>query len=316
MAAPRSGMSGQVGYKTESVVGTGVTVDRFLPFVSESLTDQLERLESEGIVAGRRILDTEQWNGGNRTIGGDVGHELYQQGTALLWSHILGANTTTGSGPYTHTARIGDLTGKSFTTQIGKPGTGGTVHPFTFTGCKVASWELAVAQGAIATLGLTLIAMGATTGTALAAATFGAGALQPFKFNHGAISLGGSAVKVKQATVSGDNHLADDRRFIGQTTIDEPLEVDYREITGSLEVEFQNLTQYNHYVAGDELELILAFTSGANSCTLTANIRLDGETPQVGDKGIVPQNLPFKVIGNGSDASAISVVTVNGNSTA
>lgn len=315
--ALKSGLAAQIGYAAEGgTPGTAVTVTRFLPLVSESLTADRERLESAGIIAGRRLKTSEQWNGGNITVGGDVAHELFQRGTGLLWSHMLGANATTGSGPYTHTATVGDLSGKSLTVQVGRPGTGGTVHPFTYAGCKVASWELAFAQGEIATLGLTLIGMTETTGTALASATYATGAGAPFKFNHASVTIGGVAYPVTGGTVSGDNGLADDRRFVGSQTISEPLEVAHREITGSLESEFVDLTAYNRVVNGTEAALVVAFTSGTNSFTLTANVRFDGETPTVGGPEILGQNLAFKVVADGTDAAAITAVTVNADSTA
>ena len=43
----RSGMLAQVGLKTESTWGTAVTVDRFTPLVSESVTEEIERMEGE-----------------------------------------------------------------------------------------------------------------------------------------------------------------------------------------------------------------------------------------------------------------------------
>lgn len=314
--AIKSGLAAQLGIKTETVVGTAVTVDRFYPLVSESVTAEYERLESAGIIAGRRLLTSEQWNGGNITIGGDIGLELYRQNMGLWWSHILGANNTTGSGPYTHTATIGDLSGKSFTTQIGKPGVGGTVHPFTYAGCKVASWELAVAQNEIATLGVTLAAMSVTTGTALASASYGTGDAQPFKFNHAAVSIAGSSYATKAITISGDNGLDLERRFLGSQAISEPLEMSRREITGSLDSEFIDLTAYNRVVAGTEAELVLALTAGADTFTFTANVRFDGETPQVGGTEIVPQNLTFKVVADDTDAASLTAVTVNGDSAA
>ncbi len=312
-----SGLGSQIGFKAEVTPGTAVAVDRFFPLVSESLTADPERLESAGIIAGRRLMTSEQWNGGNITVGGDVGLELFQQGTGLLWSHMLGGNATTGANPYTHTATLGDLSGKSLTVQVGRPGTGGVVHPFTYAGCKVASWELACSQGEIATLGLTLIGMSeATTGAganALQTASYTTNQGKPFKFNHASVTVAGTSVPVKSATISGDNHLSDDRRFLGSQIIAEPLEVDLREITGSLEAEFVDLTQYNRVVAGTEAALVLAFTSGANSLTITANVRFDGETPTVGGKEILAQNLNFKVVASSTDAAAITAVTINTN---
>lgn len=52
----KSGLAAQWGFKAESAWSTPVTVDKFLPLVSETLTAEKERIESASIVAGRRVL--------------------------------------------------------------------------------------------------------------------------------------------------------------------------------------------------------------------------------------------------------------------
>ncbi|MPY81612.1 MAG: hypothetical protein GEV04_25245, partial [Actinophytocola sp.] len=179
--------------------------------VEESLAQEIERLESEGIIAGARVLRSEQWAPGNVTVGGDVGLELYQQQTGLLFSHMFGAVATAGVAPtFTHTFTPGDLSGKAFTAQVGRPDVGGVVRAFTYAGCKVASWELAVEAGENATLGLTVIGMTETTATPLAVATFATDAARPLNFRHGAVTIAGAAAKVRALTVSADNMLSDD----------------------------------------------------------------------------------------------------------
>lgn len=311
--ALKSGLMAQIGYAKESTAGTIVTPTKFVPLVSESLSQERERLESSAIIAGRRFLTSEQWNGGNVTVGGDVQHELFQRGVGHLFEAMLGSVATSGSGPYTHTFTPGDL--PSLTVQVGRPGVGGTVHPFTYAGCKVASWELACSAGEIATVGLTLVGMTETTATALASASYTAEQAKPFKFNHGAVTIGGSSANVRSLTLSGDNGLADDRRFIGSQTISEPLEAGLRTVDGSMEVEFTDLTQYDRYVNGDEFAIVLAFTSGTNELTVTLNARYDGETPQVGGAELLTENLPFKAVASGADTTAITVELVNGDAT-
>ena len=49
-------MGGQIGWKTESVWGTPVTVDQFVPCLSSRLTIDEGYMRPEGIRAGRRTL--------------------------------------------------------------------------------------------------------------------------------------------------------------------------------------------------------------------------------------------------------------------
>ena len=383
--ALKSGLAGQAGFVTETTVGLAKTPTLFLPLVDESISLEKERLESDAIFAGRRVLDSDQWNGGPITVGGDVGLELTNRGLGTLFRHMFGGKSTSGAGPYTHTFTPGDLSDLSFTTQIGVPGVGGTVHPKTASGCKVASWELSCSAGEIATLGLSLVGQllqmgsrvvtnGVTTNTdatvtsataaftnadlgksitgtgipassvitainsatsveiSAAATATGTGVtltigmplasatlpenIRPLKFNHGAITINGTAVPVKAISLAGDNGLASDRMFIGSEYIAEPLEADLRTYDGSVDIEFTDLTQYDRFINGTEVALVLAFTSGADSVTITTNVRYDGAAAAVAGKGIVEQSLPIKCVGDGSDGDAITVVLVNGDSSA
>jgi len=379
----RTGIDAQIGYALESTVGTPVTVTAFLPLVSETLGQELARLESAGIIAGRRVLASQQWNGGDISVMGSVQHELYNRGLGKLFTAMFGAVATTGAGPYTHTFTPGDLTGDSLTVQVGRPATNGTTYPFTYAGMKVASWEIACAAGEIATLGMDLVGSreidyrvvtdGVTTsgdatitsasaafnasdvgnpisgtgiptgatiasvtsateaelsanatatgtsisftlGIAIAAASYPSG-IKPLKFNHAAVSIGGASVNAKSLTISGNNGLDDSRRFLGNQRISEPLEANLREYTGTIELEFTDLTQYRRFVTGSEAALVASFTSGSDSVTITTNVRVDGSTPQVSGREILTQSLPFKCVASGADSSAITAVLVNSDST-
>lgn len=379
----RTGLSAQIGYALETTVGTPVTVTAFVPLLSESFAQDRMRLESSGIIAGRRVLTSNQWNGGNVSVSGSVQHELYNRGLGKLFTAMFGDVTTTGAGPYTHTFTPGSLVGDALTVQVGRPATNGTVYPFTYAGMKVASWEIACAAGEIATVGLDLVGQrefayrqvtdGVTTsgsaaissstaafstddvgkpisgtgipsgatiatvtsataatlsanatatgtsitftiGVALASATYPA-SIKPLKFNHAAITIGGSTVNVRSLSISGDNGLNSDRRFLGSQYISEPLEASLRNYSGTLDVEFTDLTQYTRFVAGTEAAMVASFTSGADSVTITTNVRFDGTSPQVGGPEIVGQSLPFKCVASSTDSSAITAVLVNSDST-
>jgi hypothetical protein len=309
-----SGMAAQLGFAPEVTYGTAVTPTAFLPLVSESVTAQRERLESAGIIAGRRVLTSDQWSPGNLTVSGDVEVELYNRGLGKLFRVMFGEVATTGAGPYTHVFTPGDLAGDALTVQVGRPGTAGTVHPFTYSGMKVGSWELSCSAGEIARLKLSMVGRDETTATALASATYPA-TIKPLHFDHAAVTLGGSAVQVKSFTLSGDNGMDDARRFLGDERIAEPLEAGIRTYDGTLDIEFVDLTQYTRYVNATEVALSIVFTSGLDSVTLTANVRLDGETPTVSGTDLLAQSVGFKAVASGNDGTAITATLVNADAT-
>lgn len=315
--ALKSGLAGQVGLKTETTWGTPVTVDRFTPLVSFSVAESIDRLESGGIVTGRRVLTSTQWAAGNVDISGDVGFELYQAGCGLWFRHMFGAVSTSDSNPYyAHTFTPGDLTDDHFTLQGGIPDVSGTVQPFTFTGCKITEWELAAKAGELVTVGVSVAGKSLATGTSLASASFGTGSGTPFTFKHASATIGGSSANVKEITLHGNNGLNVDRRFIGSEYRAEPLESEYREYTGDMLLEFESLTQMNLFRNATENALVLTISAGSSaSLVVTTNVRYDGSTPELAGRGVTELKVPFKCVGSSTDASAITAVYTSTDAT-
>lgn len=323
--ATGTGLDRQIGYAIESTYGTGVTVTRFIPAISETLAMEITTVESEGQIAGAQMLRSSQWTQGNKHVGGDIGHELMGEDMGILFRAALGTVNTSGTAaPYTHefwpaSANV------SFTTQVGRPTTYGSVIPFTYTGCKVQSWELSCQADEIVTWGMTVIAQDEQTGTALASASYSTTA-RPWNARSGAVTIDGTAVPVRSMTVSGDMGLSDNRWYVGSTLLGEPLRVANMAITGQLEVEWGNLgtaastygtALYQKYVSGTEGTLQQVFTSGTTTATITANIRFDGQTPNSSDKGIVMHTVPFKAMTPGTlDSAGFKVTMKNSNATA
>lgn len=314
MAIP-SGLNAQLGFAGETTWGTAVTVSKFVPLVSETIQKQVARLESSGILAGRRVLSTNQFTGGDVSVSGDINMELAQQGIGTLWKWALGAISTSGSGPYTHVCTPGDLTDDHLTVQVGRPDVAGSVDAFTYSGCKCASWEIAAKAGELVTASFSLVGKDEATNTSLASVSYTNGVDKSFSYINGSVSVAGSAVSVKEFTVGGDNMLKDDRRFLGAATISEPLESGLREYTGELLLEWANFTQYNRFAAGSTHSFSAAFSAGSDaSFTISGNVRLDGETPNVTGTDVLEQKVPVKFTA-GTDAGAITVTIVNNDAT-
>lgn len=373
--ALRSGMLAAGGIVEESTYGTPVTTSMvWNELVSESLANEITMLESAAIIAGRRTMTTDQRALGGTKVGGDVSLELTNKDLRKWFKQMFGAES--GSGPYTYTP--GDLTGLSFTYQVQRPGVGGTVHPFTYAGCKVGSWEIGIKEGEISTLGVTVVAQkeigyrqvtdGVTTssstaitsataafgpddvgkpisgtgipagatisavtsttaatlsanatasgtsitftiGIAAAAASYSS-AIMPWHYDQATLTVGGSAVKVKEATIKGDNALDDARRFLGQRWIEEPLEAGMRMYSGELTAEFTDRTLYQRYVNGLDASLVVTLSNGTDSITITENVRFDGSTPKVDGTKILEQSLPYVAVATsaGADSTAITAV--------
>lgn len=309
--AIRSGLGAQVGLIQEVTYGTYIAPTRFLEFVSESLSLSIERIESNAIRAGTTILRTDRWGSGRWGVEGDIELEVATKGFGLIFKNMLGevAITTPAGGALArdHTHTLGDLFGDSLTIQVGRPGVGGTVHPFSYSGCKIASWELSNEVDGLLALTITVDGQTETTAQALATASFAAND-QLLYFTGGAVTVGGSAFDVTNITISGDNGLATERYFLRATTPQlkkEPVQAAFTEITGTMEIEFSDLTAYNRFVTGTTAAVTAEWTGPLIEGALNygvlvtmPSVRFDGETPTVDGPDILSATVPFKVVDN------------------
>lgn len=313
-----SGLASQLGIVDEVTYGTPVTVSRFYDMVQENVNLSVDRVEAKGLRAAARTIKSAQWVAGKQSIAGPVDLEVWNKGYGLWWKHCLGnvALTQPNAGPdptvWDQTITPGDLAGKSLTMQIGRPSQDGTVRAFTYTGVKVAKWELGVAVDKLAELKVTTVGQAESTSIALAAATAPTG-LAPFVFTQGTLSLAGSAIDVHDFKLSGDNFL-NDRFKLGTALRKEPLEANRRDYVGEITAYFVDFTAYNRFVNGTEAALVLDFLGAiiaGGSGTLnfelkvTANVRFDGDTPNVTGPGEVMQPLKIKCTDAGSGALTV-----------
>ena len=221
--------------------------------------------------------------------------------------------TTGASDPYTHTFTPGDL--PSATLQVGTPGTGGTVHPRSYTGCKVQSWELSVDPATnFAILTVNWVGQAETTSESLASASYATFTRVTFK--HAEFNLASSEVCVDNITIRGENNLDVNNKVCstnpGYPTIQE---AGHRVYSGVATADFADLTQYNRYKNATEVAFSLALAVSANDdLTISGNVHFTGETPNVTGAEVLKQPIPFEFVHATSDSSAITAVLKNGDS--
>lgn len=310
-----SGISGQLGLKAETTYGTAVTVDRFYELRSESFELDIPRIESEAVRADQRMIRSDDWTTGVNRVTGGFEVDLTTKNMALLFSHAVGTIAApTGTNPYTHVVTPGSLTGKSLTVQVGRPSSDGTVQPFTFAGTKIADWELAFGLDKLTSLALSTVSKSVTTGTALATASY-TSSNDLLAFTHGALTVGGSALKVKSGSVKGTNPMNTDRAFLGDSTINEPLENGRRDYSFDLTTEFDGLTAYNRFVDGTEADLSLSFTRGSYSVKVAGNARFDAGNPNLSGMDVLELPVTGKFVATGADSTGLTITIVSAEAT-
>ena len=298
MALP-SGLAGSVGIVTEATPGTPLAPTHFLEFNSEAMKIVKNTVTGVGLRAGGLYQRTSRRVVTSWGAAGTVGFDAPFSGLGLWLQHMIGSFGTFSSvvqqastTAYLQTHTPGPLAGSTFTMQVGKPDSSGTVRPFTYTGCKIEDWTLTAELNKFAVMALTIDAFqeltpdnpqGTTAGPALTAPSYTAGQqMYHFReaniYNGGTLSNTGSnptitslatptaAARVTKCMIKGTNPVDKNRYFIAGTggsgvagVKGDQLDNGFRLIEGTLDVEFNSLSAYYDTMGGDTtstLELI------------------------------------------------------------
>lgn len=270
-----SGLVAQLGFKQESTAGTAVTVDHFLPMVSEGINFSIENTQGTGLYGSTDGIPLEsRWTQTTRTVEGDFEVECSDNGMGLLWRAATGSTTTPVNltGAYGSTFALGDQrsAGSSLTLQVGRPGRDGTVQPFTWNGCKVTEWEVGGSVTEPLNASFSVDGWNETLATALATASYSAsqqfggadlfvkiGGTLATSSGKTTVSSGTSLTNVKSATVKGTNSLYTDAYYANSSGLKgEQTPNDYREYEFELELDYATTqTIYGLAVAGTSTTL-------------------------------------------------------------
>lgn len=324
-----TGLSAQIAIGEETTPGTAVALTRFFEFTDESLKFSQEKIKSKGLRAGRNHANT--WVYGRKSVEGDVTFEVQPNGMGILPKYLIGGTpvTTTpeAATAYLHTTKEGSLDGKSLTVQVGRPNTAGTIDPYTYSGCKVASWELSMAApDGVAMLKLSLDGMDETTATGLASASYpSTNVMIPFSDSNCSITIGGTSYNVKQITLSGTNSLKTDRYKIGSASkLEQIANTDYRDYSGTIDLEsYAGTTAYNLFKNGTEAAIVCTFKGAVITGSARYMFRVtlprvifNGETPNAGGADILDHSLPFEVLHTTDTDTACKMEVQNSDSAA
>jgi hypothetical protein len=300
-------------------IGMTTTPTRVLQLISESLDLDVAKLETPTLSGGTLFQQATSVRQGRKRVAGDTALLLWTKGEALLFEAMLGAIATTGAGPYTHTATPYKYL-PSYTMQVAFGATTDTMVKQA-TGMMVDSWEIALAAGENATLGLSWVGkdMAFTTGDALDGTA--PSGITAYNYVDGTITVGGSSVGcVKNITIAGNNNLASDDMCIGTSVISDQERGQFAEITGTIEFELEatDVSYLTDYVAGTQKTVVLTLANSPSSITITFTMQWQtGITPKVSGTEKLTVSGPFKayVTSGNTDAQTFSIVSINADST-
>jgi hypothetical protein len=313
----RSGLGSQVMMAPEVTYGTIVTPTRSLEHRSETLTENIDRINAEGIRRGSRVRRTGRWVPNRKGGAGAINFELASKGFGLPLKHAMGSSVITtpvgATNARQHRMILGDLDDLSLTVQKGIPDTDtGTVQPFTFAGVVVTEFELSVDVDGLVLFTPTLDAQSCDTATALAAPAYPADD-RVFGYQDCLITIDGADEEPTSFSLSVGHGLKTDRYYVSRTTLKRrPLVADHAAIGGTITLEFENMAGVNRWrTMAPGLEVPLTFSArgdeidaGVNWYELKGNmpaVRFEGEMPTVSGPDVVTLTQPFVVLDNETD---------------
>lgn len=297
---PSVGSNAQFGFAEETFWASGtVTINKFIPFISESLQLSKNVVMTESI-RGSSSKSVHQ-EGANK-VGGDLQIEVQPVGQWTLFKHALGRRFTagpSGSGFYHHRILPSGALPEGLRVEVGRD-EGGT---FTYKGVKVNSLEMSCAVGEPLRATFGLLAKDETASTADPTAATSISSLSPYNYDQANVYVDGlsNAIEVSGFTLNVNNNLAEDKGKLGSKYLAAIPRSGFREVTGSLNVEFDNLYNYNRFINQTEHALQIRFISDQMAAGTTAHqldiilprVVFTGETPNASGPELIYHNLPF-----------------------
>lgn len=315
-----SGSNLQITYIEEVTRGTTPASPQMkvLPGVtSESLGGSQEALISQAINANRGV---DYMAAGQKNAGGDISFELGVKGAVALLVRLLGSVSTTGSGPYTHKASVGQkpksLTIEKFLTDIGRG--------FVFPGCTPNNFNLSVNPSGIATGSINFLAQSYSMTSAVLDASPTAATHSFADGIRADVEIGGVAFSdLTTLSFEGTNNLTDQRGIGSDSSIG--VAPGRFEISGSfsLPMTLENAVPLiTKAVAGTEDSLKITFTIGTETIEFFfPRIKYSGDpVPKVGGNDAVNLELSFTALldnnsGNPTYNKAIELTVVTAEAT-
>jgi len=318
MGQPGLGIQSYVGWAPETTWGTPAARTKFGELVSESLQLRTNPTFPQSFrgLSKRRVYE------GKRFVEGDVTLELHYAGFEQLFKQLFHTVSPT-TGPtavtvYTHTfiPAIALLPGLSIEVER-------DVQAFLYEGCKINQAKFAMEIDKMLTVTLSCVG---DDETQVAASTPTYPAEAPILYTQAVVKLDTTAFDCVAFEFTINNNLFSDRRKLGSKLIKELSRNGQMQVSGTVKIEFEDVTLYNKYVNRTDVKLNLILTGSAISgSSASTNESLDfefprcvitGQTPVVGGPGPISVQMQFEAMYNVTGGAEVCKATlINGTTT-
>lgn len=319
-------------YVNEATYKTYVAPTKGLEPTDHSFNWNKQVKQGQGLRVGGRVARSARRVVPAADGGGDFTVEAISKGMGRLWEAALGTGVSTlvSGTTYQNVFTLGDAP-NSLTIQTGQPEVGGTVDAYSWLGCMVDSFEINFPNADIVTCKFTIDAGDLSTAQGYVAP----GGTYPatpnlYHFGGGTITTGTltsptttvlassitSTANIRSATVQVNNNVRDDRYNFGGAGRKAKPTVGLREITGTMEIEYDATTYRDLIVSDGALSgVVLQATGGALSTGLETfqvvlpEVKLDGDFPKPNGTDLVVQSVKFTCLDNLTAAQPLWIVT-------
>lgn len=308
------GAGAYLGLGKETTWGTVVTRTVFRPLLSSDLQRKIARAPRPNMVGRLNRIVPAAHFAGIETVEGGFEVEAGYQGIGLLLEHHLGASSSSGAGPYTHTYTLQRGAGTGLTVELGRGADeAASGYRELFEGYRGSRLELVAAVGEVLRLRSQGVAQTAAARDAGSTPTLGTDNPVIPHLHAGTLAWNSYAITINSATLTLDRRLSGRQGFRGGL-IGSPAPTGLAEVRLSCVAEIEgdainNL--YNDQLAGDVSNAVLVFTSGTDTMTWTLhNCYLETDTEPVDNAG--PLTVRFDLVAQ-SDASNPGLVIAIAN---
>lgn len=324
-----SGLAASLGIAPETTYGTYVAPasPHFYEFNKFDLKKVKNVVQGGGLAAGRPVQLASQRVVPTQAGTGEYELELRNKGFGLWLNQFFGAGGSptqqASTAAYLQTHTVGDNIGKSLTAQVGVPGRGGTVNPYTGLGGKLTTMEFACSMdNPLLTVTGDADFQQVVESQSLVAPSYTTGQ-KPFHFGQLSVKIGASygsesvVTGVKGVDLKLERPQDVDGYYAGATTAGtkaEPVWDDWFAASGSLDVDLVTKADFaDRFAADTQFSLIFQWTGAliASSyyeqftLTMPASF-LDGDTPTVDGPGVTSWSVPFTCQYDGTNSPVIA----------
>ena len=310
------GSNTKIIYDQEIVYGTTPTpASKVLPFLSESMS-QSRPLIRTNVMRGNRNLTKP--TRGNKDVAGNIKTELDPY-MGILLKHLLGVNTDSGAGPYTHTIKVGAL---PVSLCIEKQFTDLTqVEYFLYNGVRIGKGRFDLKSEGYIDFGLDFVGQKETVATSSFHGSPTDLGHVPFEAYEATLKEGGSAIaNVSNVKFDVSNDLDGTNFVIGGSGQRRALPAGKTIVTGSLTALFEDVTLYTKAanLTESSLEIILSRGDGLGSAgnesldILIPELVYEQKSPPItGPKGVLVDLNFSGFYDNDGNASSIMMTLKN-----